>query len=219
MLKPFVWRSIGPANMGGRVDDIAVVESNPIDHLRRLRDRRHLEDDQQRHDVDADLRHVSGLVDWRHRDCARRTRTSSTSAPASRTTARARRSAPASTSPTDAGKTFQYDGPQGHAEHRPRSSSTRRIPNIVVRRGARPSVRTEPGTRALQDDRRRQDLDEHEVHRRRHRLHGRRDGSRQSERALSPRRTSGGARRGASTAAARAAASGRRPTPARRGRS
>jgi len=29
VLKPFVWRSIGPANMGGRVDDIAVVESDP----------------------------------------------------------------------------------------------------------------------------------------------------------------------------------------------
>ena len=29
LLKPFVWRSIGPANMGGRVDDIAAVESNP----------------------------------------------------------------------------------------------------------------------------------------------------------------------------------------------
>jgi photosystem II stability/assembly factor-like uncharacterized protein len=29
ILKPFVWRSIGPANMGGRVDDIAVVDSNP----------------------------------------------------------------------------------------------------------------------------------------------------------------------------------------------
>ena len=29
LLKPFVWRSIGPANMGGRIDDIAVVEGNP----------------------------------------------------------------------------------------------------------------------------------------------------------------------------------------------
>jgi photosystem II stability/assembly factor-like uncharacterized protein len=29
VLKSFVWRSIGPANMGGRVDDIAVDESNP----------------------------------------------------------------------------------------------------------------------------------------------------------------------------------------------
>lgn len=29
VLKNFTWRSIGPANMGGRIDDIAVVESNP----------------------------------------------------------------------------------------------------------------------------------------------------------------------------------------------
>lgn len=29
LLKPFRWRSIGPASMGGRIDDIAVVESNP----------------------------------------------------------------------------------------------------------------------------------------------------------------------------------------------
>jgi photosystem II stability/assembly factor-like uncharacterized protein len=29
LLKPFVFRSIGPANVGGRVDDIAVVDSNP----------------------------------------------------------------------------------------------------------------------------------------------------------------------------------------------
>jgi photosystem II stability/assembly factor-like uncharacterized protein len=29
ILKPFVWRSIGPANMGGRIDDIAIVEQNP----------------------------------------------------------------------------------------------------------------------------------------------------------------------------------------------
>ncbi len=29
VLKKFRWRSIGPASMGGRIDDIAVVESNP----------------------------------------------------------------------------------------------------------------------------------------------------------------------------------------------
>src|SRR5260370_19788706 len=28
MLKRFVWRGIGPASMGGRIDDIAVVENN-----------------------------------------------------------------------------------------------------------------------------------------------------------------------------------------------
>jgi photosystem II stability/assembly factor-like uncharacterized protein len=30
LLKPFVWRSIGPANMGGRIDDIAVDERDPF---------------------------------------------------------------------------------------------------------------------------------------------------------------------------------------------
>ncbi|HEY2934189.1 MAG TPA: hypothetical protein VGK99_20810 [Acidobacteriota bacterium] len=30
LLKNFRWRSVGPANMGGRIDDIAVVESNPF---------------------------------------------------------------------------------------------------------------------------------------------------------------------------------------------
>src|SRR5687767_9590458 len=29
ILRNFTWRAIGPANMGGRIDDIAVVESNP----------------------------------------------------------------------------------------------------------------------------------------------------------------------------------------------
>ena len=29
ILRHFTWRSIGPANMGGRIDDIAVVETNP----------------------------------------------------------------------------------------------------------------------------------------------------------------------------------------------
>ena len=29
LLRPFVWRAIGPANMGGRIDDIAVDEKKP----------------------------------------------------------------------------------------------------------------------------------------------------------------------------------------------
>jgi len=29
MLKRFVWRGIGPASMGGRIDDIVAVDSNP----------------------------------------------------------------------------------------------------------------------------------------------------------------------------------------------
>ena len=67
LLKNFTWRSIGPANMGGRIDDIAVVEVEPVDVLRRVRDRRHVEDDEQRHDVHAGVRRAAGDVDRRHR--------------------------------------------------------------------------------------------------------------------------------------------------------
>ena len=38
-----------------------------LDVLRRVRDRRHLEDDQQRHDLHAALRRAAGHLDWRHR--------------------------------------------------------------------------------------------------------------------------------------------------------
>ena len=33
ILKHFTWRSIGPANMGGRIDDIAVVETTPSTYI------------------------------------------------------------------------------------------------------------------------------------------------------------------------------------------
>ena len=129
--KPFVWRSIGPANMGGRIDDIAVVESNPSIIYVGLRDRRHLEDAST---TARPGRRSSTRIPSRRSATSpsrRRTPTSSTSAPASRTTARARRSAPASTSRSTRGKTFEYVGLEGDAEHRAASSSIRRIPNIV----------------------------------------------------------------------------------------
>ncbi len=53
-----------------------------------------------------------------------------------------------------------------------------------LRRGARPPVRTEPRARRLQDDRRRQDVEQGQVHRRRHRLHRHRDRSREHEHPL-----------------------------------
>ena len=183
----------------------------PSHVLRRLRHRRRLEDDEQRHDVDADLRRATRCRRSATSRSRRRIPTSSTSAPASRTTARARRSAPASTSRPTPARPSKYVG----------LKDTQSIARIVVhpkdpehrlRRGARTPVRTEPGARPLQDDRRRQDLDEHQVHRRGHRLHRRGDGSRRIPTCSSPRRTSAGARRGASTAADRAAACGRRPT-------
>ena len=66
-------------------------------HLPRLRGRRRLQVGEQRHDVRAGVRDLRHRVDRRHRDSSDATRTSSTSAPASRTTGRPRRSATAST--------------------------------------------------------------------------------------------------------------------------
>ena len=183
-------------------------------YLRRVRDRRRLEDHQQRHDLDADLRRATRSRRSATSPSRRRTPTSSTSAPASRTTARARRSAPASTSRPTPARRCDVHRPEGDAEHRahrgPSEGSEHRL-----RRGRRAPVRPEPGARPLQDDRRRQDLDEHQVHRQRHRLHRRRDGSVEPERALRGVVSAAARSRGASTAAARAAASGRRPTAAK----
>ena len=115
---------------------------------------------------------------------------------------------------TDAGKTWKYMGlketqsiarivdPSEGSEHR-------------LRRGGRAPLRAEPGTRPLQDDRRRRDLDEHQVHRPGHGLHRRRDAIRSTRTSSTRRRTSAGGSRGASTAAVRAAASGRRRTAAK----
>ena len=182
ILEPFVWRSIGPANMGGRVDDIAVVESNPsiiyvgfatggiwkttnngttwtpiFDEypVSSIGDIAIAPSEPRRHL----RRHRRAeqppelVVRRRHLQVDRR-----------RQDVRVRR-------------------PEGNAEHRPR----RRPPEGSehrLRRRARASVRAERRARPVQDDRRRQDLDEHEVHRQRHGLHRRRDGPVESERAL-----------------------------------
>ena len=170
-----MWRPIGPANIGGRVDDIAVVESNPsIIYVgfatggiwkrptTGRRGRRSSTSTRSRRSATSRSR--------------RRTPTSSTSAPASRTTARARRSAPASTSRSTPARRSSTSG-----SRRPRASAAIVVhpkdPEHRLCRGARPPVRAEPRARPVQDDRRRQDLDEHQVHRQRHRLHRRRDGS------------------------------------------
>ena len=58
LMDDFRWRSIGPTNMGGRVTDVEPIQ----DVLRRWRDVRDLEDDEQRDDVRADLdRRAGGL--------------------------------------------------------------------------------------------------------------------------------------------------------------
>ena len=84
---------------------------------------------------------------------------------------------------TDGGKTFTNIG----------LKETQTIARIVIdpkqsrrrlRRVAWPPVRTEPRARHLQDHRRRQDLEQDQVHRREHRLHRHRDRSVEQQHAL-----------------------------------
>ena len=211
MLKPFVWRSIGPANMGGRIDDIAVVESDPSIDLRRFRHRRRLEDDQQRHDLDADLRSTIRSRRSAISRSRRRTPTSSTSAPARPTTARARRSAPASTSRPTAARRSSTSGSRTHRPSR-RIVVHPKDPNIVyvaalghlfgpnTERGLYKTTdggKTWTNTKFIDEDTGFTDVVMDPSN---------------PERPVSPPRTNGGGRRGASTAAARAAACGKRPT-------
>ena len=67
LLKSFRFRSIGPASMGGRIDDIAVSESEPEHHLSRLRRRRRVQVGEQRRHVRAGVRDLQHRVDRRHR--------------------------------------------------------------------------------------------------------------------------------------------------------
>ena len=133
--------------MGGRVDDIAVVESNPSIIYVGFATGGIWKIDQQRHDLDADLRQVSGVVDRRHRDRAvepdiiyvgtgeaNNRQSSSFGGGVYKS--------------TDGGKTFEYVGlkdTQSIAPHRrPSEGSEHRL-----RRRARAPVRTESGARPV----------------------------------------------------------------------
>ena len=103
----------------------------------------------------------------------RRTRTSSGSAPARTTASAASATATASTSRTDGGKTWKNVGlktVRAHRQdpHRPArlGHGLRRRPGAAVGAGRRP--------RAVQDHRRRQDLEQGPQHQREHRRHRRR---------------------------------------------
>jgi hypothetical protein len=59
LLRPFTYRNLGPFRMGARTSDIAVPTAprarSPVHLLRRILDRRPVEDHEQRHDVRAGL--------------------------------------------------------------------------------------------------------------------------------------------------------------------
>ncbi len=214
-LKTFRWRSIGPANMGGRIDDIAVVASNPSIYY---------------------VGYATGGIFKTVNNGTTFTPIFDTYPTASigdiaiapvrpehplRRHGRAEQPAEFVVRRRDVQvdrrrQDVRQHRPEGHAVDRARRRASDE-PEHRLRGGHRAPVRAEQGARPLQDDRRRQDVDQHQVHRRGHRLHRRGDGSRRSPTRCTRRPTSGAGPRTASTAAARAAACGRRPTAARPG--
>ncbi len=153
-----------------------------LDNLRRLRDRRRLEIRQQRHDLDADLRRIPGLVHRRHRHCSvqprRRLRRDRRAEQQAELVVRRRR-VQVDRRRQDVRARRSRQNTEHRTHRRPSEGSEHRLCC-----GRRTSVRSESRPRVVQDHRRRQDLDEHEVHRQRHGLHRCRDGSVEPERSL-----------------------------------
>ena len=67
LLKTFRFRSIGPASMGGRIDDIAVSESDPSIIYVGYAVGRRVQVGQQRDDVHAGVRDLQQRLDRGHR--------------------------------------------------------------------------------------------------------------------------------------------------------
>ena len=211
LLARFRFRSIGPASMGGRIDDIAVSESNPnIIYIG--------------YAVGGVFRSVNNGttfapvfetyydgVDRRHRD------------PPAQSEHRLRRHRRAEQPPDVVVRRRHLQDDRRRQDlhaHRPEGTQTiarividPKSPETVYVAVAGPPVRSESRSRRLQDDRRRKDLEQDQVHRRGHRVHRHRDRPVEPQHRSTPPATSAGAAAAASTAAVRAAASGR----ARRG--
>ena len=119
--------------MGGRIDDIAVSRERSEHHLHRLRGRRRVQVGEQRHDVRAGVRDVRHARRSATSPSIRRIPTSSTSAPASRTTGRRRRSATASTRRPTAERRSRTSASRKRRRSRA-SSSIRRTPRPCTSR-------------------------------------------------------------------------------------
>ena len=101
-LDRLAFRAIGPATPSGRVDDVAVLESDPSTFYVAMATVGHLQDDQRRHDLHAGLRPRGQRLGRGRRHRRRRTRTWCGQGRARTTTASPRRGVTASTSPPTA---------------------------------------------------------------------------------------------------------------------
>ena len=161
-------RCIGPANMGGRVVDLAVVESNPDTFYVATRRRRRVED------RPTAATTLAPVFDDQPTQCIGAVAVCQAK-PEVVYVGTGEGNPRNSVSwgngvykSTDGGKTWNALRAGGHAPHRPRRRSPDE-PGHRLRRGARPLLGAEQGARPVQDDRRRQDVGDSEVHRRRHR--------------------------------------------------
>ena len=156
-VKSLTWRSIGPANMGGRIVALSVFEADPTHLLGRHRRRRPAQDDQQRHHLRAPVRQGSDRLDRRrvrrpveqeHR-LGRHRREQ----PAELRLLRRRR-----LQVDRRRQDLEEHGAQEDVPDR-QDPDPSQEPGHRLRRRARPALRAERGARPVQDDRRRQDLE------------------------------------------------------------
>ncbi len=217
LLSAFRFRSIGPASMGGRIDDIAVSESDPniiyvgyaVGGVFKSENNGVTFEpvfetystasigDIAIHPRDPNIVYV-GTGEPNNRQ------TSSFGDGIYKT--------------TDGGKTFTNIGLK-ETQTIARIVIDPKNPETVYVAVARASVRPESRARRLQDHRRRQDVEQGQVHRRRHRVHRHRDRSRQHQHPLCRELSAAPQRLLLQRRRAGQRASGRPPTPARRGRS
>ena len=164
LLRAFRFRSIGPASMGGRIDDIAVSESDPsiiyigyaVGGVFKSENNGTtftpvFETYGTASIGDIAIHPANPNIVYVGTGEANNRQTSSFGDGIYKT--------------TDGGKTFTNIGLEGHADdraHRDRPEE----PRDGVCRVARASVRPESRARSIQDHRRRQDLEQGEVHRR-----------------------------------------------------
>ena len=172
-VKSLKWRSIGPAGMGGRITAISVFEADPVHVVGRDGVGRAREDDEQRRHVRAPVRPGGDRLDRRRGGRALEQ---------GHRLGRHRRGQPAQLGQLRRRRLQVDRRRQDLEEHGPREDLPDRSdrdpseePGRRLRRRARPPLRPERGARPLQDDRRRQDVDEGPLQGRQDRRHRHRD--------------------------------------------
>ena len=169
LLKRFVWRSIGPVAMGGRIDDVAVLESDPSTFYLGYATGGvwKTENNGTTFASVFDEYPVSSIGDIAIAPSDRNIIYVGTGEPNNRQSSSFGGGVFKS---TDAGKKFAFVGLK-ETQTIAKIAIHPKDPEHGLRRGSRAPVRTQCRAWDLQDDRRREGLGARQVHRPRHRLH------------------------------------------------